>query len=73
MTHPHLPLACLVEERLILRRQRRVLLLQGPYAFRVSEGNGLKFRRRFHGGEYAGATMKVKVETGSPVWQEACP
>ena len=35
MTDPHLPNVGLVEERLILRRERRVLLLQGPYALGV--------------------------------------
>lgn len=48
MTDSHLPFPGLVEERLILRRERRFLLLQGPYTLGVGETDGLRFRR-IHG------------------------
>lgn len=61
MTAPHLPFPCLVEERLILRRERRFLLLQGPYALRVGETDGLGFRRQDgwqgHHPQHAGARV----------------
>ena len=48
VTDPHLPLGCLMQQCDVLRRQRCVLLLQGPYALRVREGDGLWAWRR-HG------------------------
>ena len=51
-----------MEERLILRRQRRVLLLQGPYAFRVFQTDSLRISggRHFHESSVAPIRGTVK-------------
>ena len=66
MTDPHLPFPSLVEERLILRRERRFLLLQGPYTLGVLQGDGLRFGRRVHGGVVAQDAAEVKFRIPPP-------
>lgn len=67
MTHPHLPFPRLMEEGLIFGRERRFLLLQGPYALGVGETDGLRFGARIlHDDYFARNSSLVNISVSLP-------